>query len=334
MVNNNSYIVDKYVSVKAGDPYRLFAFGEITRGGITRTITPEYAAQFKLPPFKPPVKLGSHDEATPAGGHITRLEVRDDGLYAYPEFTEKGNKAVTDGDYRYHSPEVIWHDGALETNDGVIAGPLILGDALLHSPYLGEATAFYSTSTIQKENDMENVSIPQSLFDQLLGFLKPKQETPEPAPEPTPVTETAEFKAVATERENYAAELAAIKAEKAAGELKATIVSQLQKSEDFGAVYESAEAADEAAGHFAALPEGEREYFMRTIKALTAQVNESALLGEKGTEGAPSIGAAPRAEFDAEVQKIVKDKSINYVDAFNVAKTTHADLFKAAYGGK
>ena len=331
----NSYIVDKYVSVKAGDAYRLFPFGPITRGGVTRHITPEYAALFKLPPFVPPIKLGSHEDTTPAGGHITRLEVREDGLYGYPEFTEKGRKAVDEGDYRFHSPEVIWDDGALETSDGVIVGPLIVGDAMLHTPYLGNSTAFYSTSTIQKENDMENVSIPQSLFEQLLGFLKPKQETPEPAPEPTPVTETAEFKAVATERENYAAELAAIKAEKAAGELKATIVSQLQKSEDFGVVYASAEAADEAAGHFAALPEGEREYFMRTIKALTAQVNESALLGEKGTEGAPAIGSNLKDEFTAVVKKHMKDNNvINYTEAFDVVKLTHADLFLAAFGGK
>jgi hypothetical protein len=332
---SNSYILDKFVSVKAGDPYRLFAFGEITRGGVTRTITPEYAAQFKLPPFKPPVKLGSHEDTTPAGGHITRLEVREDGLYAYPEFTDKGNKAVSEGDYRYHSPEVIWDDGALETSDGVIAGPLILGDALLHSPYLGEATAFYSTNTI-KENDMqENISVPKSFLETLLGYLQPKkQEAPEQpeSPEPVKVEETEQFKAAIKEREDYKAQLDAIKAESEAKELKSAIVSQLQKREDFGAVYESLDAATDAAAHFAALPADEREYFMRQIKALTAQIDESKLTGEQGKENAPAIGGDPKAEFGAQVEAIMKEKKVNYVDAFNVAKTVHADLFTAAYG--
>ena len=335
MFNNNSYILDKYVSVKAGDPYRLFAFGEITRGGVTRTITPEYARQFKLPPFKPPVKLGSHEDTTPAGGHITRLEVREDGLYAYPEFTDKGNKAVDEGDFRYHSPEVIWDDGALETSDGVIAGPLILGDALLHSPYLGEATAFYSTSTI-KENDMqENISVPKSFLETLLGYLQPKkQEAPElpESPEPVKVEETEQFKAAIKEREDYKAQLDAIKAESEAKELKASIVTQLQKREDFGAVYESLDAATDAASHFAALPADEREYFTRTIKALIAQIDESKLTGEEGKENAPAIGGDPKAEFGAQVEKIMKEKSIGYVEAFSVAQATHADLFKAAFG--
>ena len=335
MFNNNSYILDKYVSVKAGDPYRLFAFGEITRGGVTRTITPEYARQFKLPPFKPPVKLGSHEDTTPAGGHITRLEVREDGLYAYPEFTDKGNKAVDEGDFRYHSPEVIWDDGALETSDGVIAGPLILGDALLHSPYLGEATAFYSTSTI-KENDMqENISVPKSFLETLLGYLQPKkQEAPElpESPEPVKVEETEQFKAAIKEREDYKAQLDAIKAESEAKELKASIVTQLQKREDFGAVYESLDAATDAASHFAALPADEREYFTRTIKALIAQIDESKLTGEEGKENAPAIGGDPKAEFGAQVEAIMKEKSIGYVEAFSVAQATHADLFKAAFG--
>lgn len=330
---SNSYILDKFVSVKAGEAYRLLPFGKISRGGITREITPEYAAQFKLPPFVPPIKLGSHADETPAGGHITRLEVREDGLYGYPEFTEKGRRAVDEGDYRFHSPEVIWDDGALETSDGVIAGPLIVGDAMLHTPYLGNATAFYSTSTI-KENDMENISVPKAWFDKLMELFKlpaPVEPAPE-APAPAPVEETEQFKAAIKEREDYKAQLDAIKAEAEAKELKASIVTQLQKREDFGAVYESLDAATDAASHFAALPADEREYFMRAIKALTAQIDESKLTGEQGKENAPAIDGDPKAEFGAQVEAIMKEKNVNYVDAFNVAKTVHADLFTAAFG--
>ncbi len=332
----NSYILDKFVSTKPGQAYRLFPFGKITRGGVTRDITPEYAAQFKLPPFAPPIKLGSHEDATPAGGHIVRLEVRDDGLYGYPEYTEKGAKAMDEGDYRFHSPEVIWDDGALETSDGIIAGPLLLGDAMLHTPYLGEATAFYTATTI-KENDMsqENIQVPKSFLETLLGYLQPKKdETPEPPTPETPVTETAEFKATATERDNFKAQLEALKLEAATKEVKATLVAQLQKKEDYGMAYVELGTAEEAAGQLASMTDVQREWVMRNFKALTAQIDESNLTGETGSERDAVIGENTKAEFDAQIKKIMQEKSINYVDAFNLAKTTHADLFKAAYGGK
>jgi Mu-like prophage I protein len=331
----NSYILDKFVSTKPGQAYRLFPFGKITRGGVTRDITPEYAAQFKLPPFTPPIKLGSHEDATPAGGHIVRLEVRDDGLYGFPEYTEKGAKAMDEGDYRFHSPEVIWDDGALETSDGIIAGPLLLGDALLHTPYLGEATAFYTATT--KEIDMqENISVPKSFLETLLGFLQPKREEP-PTPEPTkptPVTETAEFKAAVKEREDYKVQLETLKLEAATKETKAKLVAQLQKKEDYGMAYVELGAAEEAAGQLASMTDIQREWVMRNFKALTAQVDESKLTGEEGSERGAPIGENPRAEFNAHVEKIAKEKVIPYADALNIAKTTHADLFKAVFGGK
>lgn len=327
----SNYILDKFVSTKPGEPYRLFPFGPITRGGVTRDITPEYAAQFKLPPFKPPMKLGSHEDTTPAGGHIVRLEVRDDGLYAHTELTEKGGKSISEGDYRYHSPEVIWDDGALETSDGVIAGPLIVGDALLHTPYLGESTAFYTS----KEIDMqENISVPKGLFEKLLELLKPAAVEPEPpAPvEPTPVTETAEFSAVVTERDDYKAQLDALKAEQAAKEAKAALVATLQKKDEYGMVYVELSKADEAATQLASMNDSQREWVMRNFKAFIAQIDESKLTTELGTEKGAPLGDDPKAEFNAQVLKLSSEKKIGYIEAFELAKTTHADLFKAAFG--
>jgi hypothetical protein len=328
-----NYILDKFVSTKAGEPYRLFPFGEISRGGKTRNITPEYAAQFKLPPFKPPVKLGSHEDTTPAGGHITRLEVREDGLYAHTEYTEKGGKSIAEGDYRYHSPEVIWDDGALETSDGVIAGPLIVGDALLHTPYLGESTAFYTSKEIEMAEN--TVAVDKGLLEKLLDLLKPATpEQPAPVVElvPAPVTEAAEFKAVVQEREDFKAQLDAIKAEQAAKETKANLTAQLQKKEDFGAVFAEAPAADEAAGVLATMTEAQRDYVMRNFRALIAQIDESKLTNETGTEKGAPLGDDPKAEFNAQVLKAKEEKGVNYVEAFELTKTTHAELFKSAFG--
>src|SRR5574342_495432 len=90
-------LIDDYVATRPGQPYRLFPFGKIVKNGKTREITPEFASQFKLPHFKPAIKLGSHEDTTPAGGHIIGLEVRDDGLYDVPELNEKGEQALADG---------------------------------------------------------------------------------------------------------------------------------------------------------------------------------------------------------------------------------------------
>ena len=144
---------EKYVHTEAGEPFRIFPFGEIFKDGEMREVTSEMASSFTLPHFKPPIKLGSHVDTTPAGGHIMALEVRDDGLYAVPEYTEKGNKSIKEGDYRYNSPEIIWADKAIEdpeTGDW-IPGPMIVGVALLHEPHLGEATALYRTRPVDNK---------------------------------------------------------------------------------------------------------------------------------------------------------------------------------------
>lgn len=329
---NVNYILDKFVSTKPGEPYRLLPFGKITRGGVMHEITPEYAAQFKLPPFKAPIKLGSHEDETPAGGHLIRLEVREDGLYGYPEFTEKGTRAFNDGDYRYHSPEVIWDGGALETSDGVIDGPLIIGDALLHHPYLGESTAFYSV----KENDMtqEYVQVPKSFWENLLNAFKPKQEEPPVTEPPAPDLKPEEFKAAVKERDDYKAQLDALKAEQAAKALRADLAAQLQDKEKFGSMYVELKTAEEAATMMSGMTPEQREWCMRNFSALIAQVNESKLFGEHGSETAPPIGADPKAEFNAQVEAIRREKSIDYNAALELAKISHSDLFTAAFGRK
>ena len=190
----SDYLLEEYVSVTAGEPYRLFPFGRIVKDGEVREITPELAAKFKLPHFLPPIKRGGHAEDAPAGGHIKALEVREDGLWAIPEFNEKGAQAVADGDYRYHSPEVIWSDGPVFENPDsgeFIHGPLIVGDALLHMPHLGEHAALYSVEPITRE--VNNMAEEMTRLEKFQAWFEDKFETPEPAPEPDPEPEVKEI---------------------------------------------------------------------------------------------------------------------------------------------
>lgn len=313
---DTTYLVDEYMNVKTGDAYRLFPFGRIVKNGQIRDITPEMAAQFKLPHFQPAIKLGSHDETTPAGGHIKALEVRDDGLYAIPEWNDKGDGAMRDGAYRYHSPEVIWEDGALENpaDGSFINGPLIVGDALLHMPHLGEATKLYSVDKTQGVNTMDetNISVPKNLWDAFIAPLFKKPEEPQ-------VKIPEDYEAAKQERDTYKAQLETTRLET---EKKTRIVK-------YEGELKETKADPTLAELLAGLSDESAEAVMRQFKALSEQIKDSNLIGEKGVEGVSS--GDPKAEFNAAVLNIAKEKSLSYNAAFEQAKSTHADLFKSAF---
>lgn len=312
------YLLDKFVNVKAGEPYRLFPFGRIVKNGKSRDLTPEYAARFKLPHFKPAIKLGSHDDPTPAGGHIVALEVRADGLYAIPEYTDKGAQAVNEGAYRYHSPEVIWEDGAIEdpASGVMINGPLIIGDALLHTPHLGEAAALYAT--IIQENTMADNDLLTAIkdgIDKLTARLKGDESVTQTLPPINP----EEFAAAIRERDELKTTLARQEADKV----------YMARVDRFSADLATIRASQELAGILAGLTDEQAEKIMQQLKALSAQVDVSSLIDEKGKEGA--VGDDPQAAFNAAVLAVAREKKINYTVAFEQVKQTMPDLFRAAF---
>jgi phage I-like protein len=313
-----TYLFDKFVNTEIGDGYRLFPFGKVVKSGKVREITPEYARQFKLPHFKPAIKLGSHEDATPAGGHIVSLEVRDDGLYAIPEWNEQGLKALNDGAYRYQSPEVIWSDGGLEHPETgeIIEGPLILGDALLHTPHLGDKAAMYSVET-NKEKKMQENMIPDSAWEKFTAFLDAKlkgmkPETVEIVPDDYEVTKK--------QRDEYAAKLEAIEAEKL----------HTAKVEKYSTELTETKADPEMAELLANVPEETADLIMKQFRALSEQINESELTEEKGTEGT-GAELEPKAAFNALVVAHSAEKKIGYNDAFTAVKAENPDLFAQAF---
>src|SRR5690606_20521431 len=142
-------------------------------------------------------------------------------------------------------PEIIWDDGYLEhpTTGERIQGPLIVGDALLHTPHLGESAALYTTEVLGARGDtmseLVQETVPVSFVERLLERFdkmlnKPHettQATPEPAvPSPAPAVvmtaqpqhdpqaeqykaEVETLRAKAAKADEYAAELQQMKAE-------------------------------------------------------------------------------------------------------------------------
>jgi hypothetical protein len=316
----NSVIFDEFVNVQAGEAYRLFPFGKIVKNGKVREITPEFAATVRLPHFKPAIKLGSHEDVTPAGGHIKALEVRADGLYAIPEYNDKGSQALLDGAYRYHSPEIIW-EGGLESPDGsVISAPLIMGDALLHTPHLGEAASLYSVEVIEsnKETNMqEKFEIPMTVWDKFTAFIDSRIHPAEPVKvEVIP----EDYTAAKQERDEYKAIIEQQKAEAAMKE----------RVEKFTVDLNEIKVTPELATILAGLADEAANAVMKQFKAMSEQINVSEIAKEVGSP-ADGLVDDPKAAFNAAVLSVSKEKGINYNAAFEHVKNSQPEMFKMAF---
>jgi hypothetical protein len=331
---DTSYFVDEFLTVTPGEPFRLLPFGVLVKNGKKRVITPEYAATFKLPHFRPPLKLGSHKEETPAGGHIVGLEVRDDGLYAVTELNDEGMNAVKRGSYRYHSPEIIWGSDMVEnpTTGETNKNPLIWGAALLHTPHLGEAASFY-TVELTKERIMSEttVTLPTSLYDRFMAlFDRSQSPPPDPVTPATPAVPdefTAQLQTLQAERDDYAARIATLEAEQTKHARVELFASQLQATP----------LAQNGDVHtlLANLPDEQAAMIVQEFKALSAQINESQLTGKIGNSHATNDN--PVAAFDAAIKAKVAESKIEYAAALQIVAAQHPELYQAyqlAKGGK
>lgn len=336
---DSEYAVTEFVTVAPGEPFRLLPFGRLVKGGRSRDITPDLARRFQLPHFRPPIKLGSHRDETPAGGHIVALEVREDGLYAVPEYNDEGTAAMARGAYRYHSPEIVWEGGLEDPRTGVMQdGPLIIGDALLHTPHLGEAAALYAADIYQGEPSMttDTVTMPASLLDRLLARLgllpdgQPAPDNPPPAADPVPVAALSaavtveQFAAVQNERDNLAARVAQMEADAA----------QAQRVERFAAeLADTSLSADaELPALLASLPDTAAAELTRRFRALAEQVRVAALTADVGHEGQPATGD-PTAALDAAIRAEMTKNKIDYNAALIRVQAEQPELVAAAYGG-
>ena len=316
--------LDTYVATKAGEPYLWMPYGTIRKGDKTREVTPELAKTFKLPHFKPPIKVGSHDETTPAGGHIIAFDVREDGIWVTPELVPNGEKALLEGAYRYHSPEVIWADGTIQNpvTGEHEAGPFIMGDALLHTPHLGEKTALYSYET--GDNSMETVAVPKDLWEIFKGMFNTKPTEP-PAKQEPPKTDSAmteKFTALQSELDTYKTQVETMKAEqdKTARVEKYTV--EVGKTKAAG--------AGEMGALLAGLPDEQAEKVLTQFRALSAQIDDIALLAKKGGVVVNTgIASDPKAALNIAVQTKMAKEKLGYNEAYAIVVAEKPELLEA-----
>lgn len=311
--------------------YRWLPFGTITKNGRSLVVDEKFAAALKLPHFRPPIKLGSHDELTPAGGHILAFETRADGIYVMPEYNPAGEKALSEGHYRYHSAEIITR-GAMELPDGTrLEAPIILGDAFLHTPHLGEQAALYTAEVIKELDHMsDDVTIPVPLLKQLFSFLN---RAPEPPAAPAPVEPSApgadESAAKLAAAEAKVAELSAQLTAREAAEALAARVAQ------FTSQLTEAKVDTALAVVLAALPNETTAPIMVAFKALAEQIKVSNLTAPVGSQTPPGTQGDPKlALHTAILSKMAELKSTDYNAALDVVQAEQPELFAAGFGAK
>lgn len=328
------FTITDYVNVSPGEAFRLLPFGKLVKDGEEREITPEMAGRFKLPHFLPPIKIGSHRDETPAGGHIKRLEVREDGLYAIPEFTDKGQKSVSEGDFRYHSPEIIWEGGLEDPETGeMIQGPLIVGDALLHTPHLGQSAALYSiTETDKERNHMsDTVQVPANLWEKFMANLFPSPEdevVPEEKPEPE--VDVSQFESALSERDEYKAKLEKLEAEREREERMSALSSEFD-TDEFGAAYQDIGEDEEANEILLGMEDEQRDWVLSKFKAMSAQIDESALVEERGTGGS-GHEITDVEELNSFISNQAKEKGISYKEAMRTVRQEMPEVIEQVYG--
>jgi hypothetical protein len=308
-------LVENYVTVKPGEPYRLLPYGMLVKNGKRREINQELAGKFRLPHFKPPIKLGSHADDAPAGGHIVGLEIRADGLYAIPETTERGRRAMDEGSYRYHSPEIYWGDIEHPETGDKMPGPFIVGDAWLHTPHLGEAAALYTVTPIG-DDEMDTIQLPASLFDRLMARFFPEREDepmPEPMPDPDIQANVEKLTALERERDEYRTKLEMLEAEAAKRERLQTLTAELPEAVDKAGIE-----------HLAGMEKDAAEWVISQFKALAEQIKESNLVGNPGN---PGTDDNLTAKLDAEVQKLMTERKMAYHEAIGELARTKPELF-------
>jgi len=330
------YFVDSYVQTEVGEPFRLLPFGKLYRGEHVIDFTPEMAERVRLPHYKPPIKLGGHADDLPAGGHIVGLEVRDDGLYGVPEWTEKGQQRMAEGDYRYQSPEILW-DGWIEdaTTGNRTEGPAITGMALLHNPALGEAAAFYSANSDEHEEAhmSDTVQVPASIWERALDALTGGGQETQPEPNgqpPQPQRGESDQLAALKEKAGQVDELTA-KVEQYESRI-AEMEAQERRAErvaHFAAEFEDTAAADDKELHeaLADLDDEQADKIVQKFKALAAQVDDS-LEEDVGASGDGQGADSPQAKVDAAVKAKMTETGTGYVEAFEAVRREQPDLFQ------
>ena len=155
-----------------------------------------------------------------------------------------------------------------------------------------------------------------NVFERFVAWLEQRPPA-DPIAEPEQ-EQPDEYAAAVAERDQYKAQLAAIEAEQAQKERVAQYAAQLAETK-----------APDGAEMLASMTDEQAEWVVQRFKALSAQVNDTTLLGEIGSEseGAP---VDPVQAFNAAVVAYADEHKLEYPQAVLQVATRQPELARAA----
>lgn len=176
----------------------------------------------------------------------------------------------------------------------------------------------------------DTVEVPISLWDKMTAMFTPpeKVEVVEPL---DPVVKVEDFEAMESERDDYKAKIDAMEADKEKAEKLSAIAAEFD-TEEYGTAYIELGNAEESAEVLAGMSDEQRDWVMTNFKALSKQVDDSALLKEKGTTGAGIDEDDGVGQLNAVVQARAKEDKISYNEAVKLVSAEQPELVINAYG--
>lgn len=178
------------------------------------------------------LRAAENGKPAPAAGWFARLEARADGLYAVDvEWTAQAAQMIADKQYRYISPVFPY-----DKRTGAVLG--IAHAALTNDPGLDGLTDLAALSALANQflTPPPQEEMPMKALLAALGLSETATEAEalaalaalkSAAPDPAKFVEVATLTAAQTEKAAIAAELAALKAEKAQAEVDKVIADGL-----------------------------------------------------------------------------------------------------------
>lgn len=176
---------------------------------------------------------------------------------------------------------------------------------------------------------VETVEVPKNFWESIVSKFGAFAET---EIEPVLVIETDEYKSAVEERDDYKAKLEAVETQIKLDAEHLKISADLQNKETFGAVFAEQKVADESAEVLAGMSEDQRDWTLKQLKALIAQIDEGALNSEHGSN--VEVDSDPAAAFNAVVTAIQTKEDVSYNKALKIAQAKHKDLFDAYNQGR
>ena len=164
----------------------------------------------------------------------------------------------------------------------------------------------------------DTMTIPASLGEKFNAWLDKLTKGEGQQVDPT---QTDAYKALQTELGNHKTELDNMKAQ----QLKASRV------EKYTAEVKETKATQDGAGDMlAGMTDEQAKWVITQLSALSAQIDEAALLGRKGRQTQNTgLDSNPVTAFDAAVNAKVIEKSVPYLAAYELVKAEKPDLFNA-----